>query len=73
MDDFLRFHVSDTGIGIPEEEQENRIFDRFYQVEHTASPGTTRVPGWGSSISKAYSEFLGGKISGWNPVPAEDL
>jgi len=59
-DDFLRFFVSDTGIGIPEEEQ-GKIFDRFYQVEHTASRSYEGA-GLGLSISKAYSEFLGGSI-----------
>lgn len=59
-DDFLRFYVSDTGIGIPEEEHE-KIFDRFYQVEHTAARSYEGA-GLGLSISKAYSEFLGGGI-----------
>ncbi len=59
-DDFLRFYVSDTGIGITEEEQE-KIFDRFYQVEHTASRNYEGA-GLGLAISKAYSEFLGGSI-----------
>jgi PAS domain S-box-containing protein len=56
----LEFYVSDTGIGIPEN-QFNRIFDRFYQVEHQASrqyEGT----GLGLSICKAYIEFMGGRI-----------
>jgi PAS domain S-box-containing protein len=57
---FLRFYVSDTGIGITEEEQK-KIFDRFYQVEHTASRSYEGA-GLGLSISKAYSEFLGGRI-----------
>ncbi|MGE5349550.1 MAG: ATP-binding protein [Actinomycetota bacterium] len=59
-DGFLRFYVSDTGIGIPEEEHE-KIFDRFYQVEHTAARSYEGA-GLGLSISKAYSEFLGGRI-----------
>ena len=59
-DDLLRFFVSDTGIGIPEEEQ-GKVFDRFYQVEHTASRSYEGA-GLGLSISKAYSEFLGGSI-----------
>jgi signal transduction histidine kinase len=64
----LLFHVSDTGIGIPAEEQ-HRIFERFYQVEHTASRNYEGA-GLGLSISKAYAEFLGGKI--WvESVPGE--
>jgi PAS domain S-box-containing protein len=56
----LLFHVADTGIGIPAEEQ-HRIFERFYQVEHTASRNYEGA-GLGLSISKAYAEFLGGEI-----------
>jgi PAS domain S-box-containing protein len=59
-DRFLNFYVSDTGIGIPEN-QFQRIFDRFYQVEHMMArhfEGT----GLGLSISKAYVELMGGKI-----------
>lgn len=58
--DFIRFYVSDTGIGIPEEEQ-GKIFDRFYQVEHTTTRNYEGA-GLGLPISKAYSEFLGGSI-----------
>ena len=56
----IEFFVSDTGIGIPED-QVTKVFGRFYQVENSASrqyEGT----GLGLSISKAYVEFLGGKI-----------
>jgi PAS domain S-box-containing protein len=56
----LQFFVSDTGIGIPGNQVE-RIFDRFYQVEHMAArhfEGT----GLGLSISKAFVELLDGKI-----------
>jgi PAS domain S-box-containing protein len=59
-DKFLNFYVSDTGIGIPED-QYLRIFDRFYQVEHRMArhfEGT----GLGLSISKAFVELLGGRI-----------
>jgi PAS domain S-box-containing protein len=57
---FLNFYVSDTGIGIAGDQLE-RIFDRFYQVEHTLErhfEGT----GLGLSISKAFVELLGGRI-----------
>jgi PAS domain S-box-containing protein len=56
----LKFYVADTGIGIDPSLQ-NRIFDRFYQVDNTVTrqhEGT----GIGLSISKVYSELLGGKI-----------
>lgn len=57
---YLMFYVSDTGIGIPEN-QHSMVFDHFYQVEPPALhlyEGT----GLGLSISKAYTELLGGKI-----------
>ena len=56
----VEFYVSDTGIGISEDNF-NKIFDRFYQVEYSETrqyEGT----GLGLSISKAYVELLGGKI-----------
>jgi PAS domain S-box-containing protein len=60
INDKLEFHVTDTGIGIPEEMQ-SKIFDRFYQVDYSDKrkyEGT----GLGLSISKAYIELTGGKI-----------
>jgi signal transduction histidine kinase len=56
----IEFHVSDTGIGIPAEQQ-SFIFNRFYQGDSTEkrSYGGT---GLGLSISKAYVELLGGDI-----------
>jgi PAS domain S-box-containing protein len=55
------FFVSDTGIGIPTE-YHDRIFESFFQVENMVSrkyEGT----GLGLTISKAYIEKLGGKIT----------
>lgn len=57
---FLEFFVSDTGIGIAQDQYE-KIFERFYQVESSASRAYEGT-GLGLSISKAYVEFLGGKI-----------
>lgn len=57
---FLHFFVEDTGIGIPKAYHE-RIFERFRQVDDK----TIRKyggNGLGLSISKAYTELLGGKI-----------
>lgn len=59
-DRYLEFSVSDSGIGIPKEQQD-KVFERFYQVQNTV----TRVyegTGLGLSISKAYVELLGGKM-----------
>jgi signal transduction histidine kinase len=56
----IRFHVKDTGIGISKEFHSS-IFDRFRQVE--ASP--TRKyggNGLGLAITKNLAELLGGKI-----------
>lgn len=58
--ELIEFFVSDTGIGI-EEDQQEKIFDRFYQVDNTVTrmhEGT----GIGLCISKAFVELLGGKI-----------
>lgn len=56
----LRFCVSDTGKGVPEDEC-HKIFDRFYQIK----PSEERIyegTGLGLSICKAYVELLGGHI-----------
>lgn len=57
---YIKVYVVDTGIGIPEEEQ-NRIFERFYQVE---SHLTRRHGGMGLglSIAKAMVELHNGQI-----------
>ena len=59
-DSFLKFCVSDTGIGIPGEFHK-KVFDRFFQVESSESrlyEGT----GLGLSISSAYVDLMGGKM-----------
>ena len=61
-DKFLELHVSDTGIGIREEDYQ-KIFDRFYQVDHSVSrlfEGT----GLGLAISRANVELMGGENMG---------
>jgi PAS domain S-box-containing protein len=58
--DYLQFYVKDSGIGIDKKDQE-RIFNRFYQVE-SPSFQKTGGTGLGLSISKAYVELMGGKI-----------
>jgi len=57
---YIEFHVSDTGIGIPTEQQAN-IFTRFYQGDSTSKRNYGGT-GLGLAISKAYIELLGGDI-----------
>ena len=56
----ILFSVSDTGIGIPPDKQEN-LFEQFTQVDSSTRRkyGGT---GLGLSISKRLSEAMGGKI-----------
>jgi PAS domain S-box-containing protein len=57
---FLQFHVKDTGIGIPKNQQK-AIFKRFIQVD-VFDKMAKQGAGLGLAISKAYVELLGGKI-----------
>jgi len=59
-DNLLEFFVKDTGIGISPEHQE-KIFDRFYQVDSAVSRKYSGT-GLGLSICKAYIELMGGVI-----------
>jgi len=53
--------VQDTGIGIAEEEQ-NRVFDKFYQVKNAKQANSTSF-GLGLALVKAIVEAHGWKIS----------
>ena len=56
----VRFHVSDSGPGIPKDKQES-LFQRFYQVD-TSTTRTHGGTGLGLAISKGLTEIMGGTI-----------
>ncbi len=56
----VRFFISDTGIGIPEEERQN-IFSRFYRVKNEIND-TTSGSGLGLPIAQHYISLLGGEL-----------
>jgi diguanylate cyclase (GGDEF)-like protein len=58
---FLNISVTDTGIGIPEEEIDH-VFDKFYQVESSLSAQKQSGSGLGLAIAKYVVEAHGGKI-----------
>jgi len=60
VSDMVQVDVTDTGIGIPQEEQK-RIFERYYRVDHPTvrqQAGT----GLGLPIAKSLIEMHGGKL-----------
>jgi PAS domain S-box-containing protein len=60
QDEYLKFYVKDTGIGIPEN-MKYRIFMRFAQVNLDITRGYEGA-GIGLSICKGLVELIGGKI-----------
>jgi len=56
----LEFYCIDSGMGIPAEMQ-NKVFDRFQQVDNTLTRGHEGA-GLGLSITKAFVHMLGGTI-----------
>ena len=63
-EDQVLFVVSDTGIGIPADQQE-RVFEEFYQVRSTVQsslPGNVKGTGLGLPYSRRLAEILGGRL-----------
>jgi signal transduction histidine kinase len=58
--EYLEFYVKDTGVGIPQKQQQI-IFERFRQGSELINR-KYEGSGLGLSISKSYIEMLGGKI-----------
>ncbi len=58
--DFVKFYVADTGIGIPEEDYEH-IFSRFYRVQNSINQSTSGS-GIGLPIAQHYVTLLGGEL-----------
>ncbi len=58
---FALVRVADTGVGIDPSEQQ-RIFDRFYQVDHARSGGAGRGVGLGLAIARQIVLAHQGKI-----------
>ena len=60
--DTVLVHVSDTGEGIPAEDQ-SRIFERFYQVDKARPGGEVRGYGLGLAICQQIVQAHGGTLS----------
>ncbi len=66
----LRIEVSDTGCGIPEDQQ-SRVFERFYQVQRSRSGhGSSRMrgTGLGLSIVRHAVAAMEGTVALWSRV-----
>jgi signal transduction histidine kinase len=66
--ELIRIEVSDTGIGIPDQERE-RLFERFFRAQ-AALERQIQGSGLGLYISKAIVDAHDGRI-GVNSIPGE--
>ncbi|MEO1476185.1 MAG: ATP-binding protein, partial [Pseudomonadota bacterium] len=60
-DDFIRFAVTDTGVGIPEQDLP-RLAQPFEQVANTSNRNHEGT-GLGLALTKSFAEMHGGKLS----------
>jgi PAS domain S-box-containing protein len=58
--EWVKFSVTDTGIGIPEEEFK-KIFGRFYRIQNQINENTSGS-GLGLPIAQHYTALLGGEL-----------
>lgn len=58
--EYVKFSISDTGIGIPESELKH-IFDRFYRIQNQINENTSGS-GLGLPIAQHYAALLGGEL-----------
>ncbi|MCZ6741694.1 MAG: ATP-binding protein, partial [Alphaproteobacteria bacterium] len=61
-DGLIDITVWDTGIGIPADEQE-RVFDPFYQVEKNILSRETEGTGLGLAISRQLAQLMEGDLT----------
>ncbi|WP_231692257.1 ATP-binding protein, partial [Cronobacter dublinensis] len=58
----LRFEVEDSGIGIPQEEQD-KIFAMYYQVKDSQGGKPATGTGIGLAVSRRLAKSMGGDIT----------
>jgi len=54
--------ISDTGVGIPQNQQE-KVFSKLFRASNVAAMGANRSTGLGLYLTKSIVEALGGRIS----------
>jgi signal transduction histidine kinase len=65
VDEWMQVNVADTGAGIPDDELD-RIFERFYQMDKSRRGGSRRGVGLGLAIAREIVVAHGGSLSAHN-------